>query len=212
MVMAAAVMPVTAAIGVGTTLLEKGFAKGIFISTLVFMLFVVALGLGAIGAIQEFTDKTAHFLFTKPRPRFYFVWIGWVVGCTEILAIALVNVLVGGITLAHYGKIPFGSVVFDLIKKQDVAPILIDALFIYSLTYSLTAVLRNGLKGLGASMGSLAILQALAVAIRMRWNVNVPLPPQPIGSLSQAISNLVWMLVALLLVFSAQLVVERVEI
>jgi len=211
LVIAAASTPITAAVGVGTSLME-GFGTTVLLPTLITMLFIVALGLGAIGAIQEFTDKTAHFLFTKPRSRAYFVWAGWAVGSIELLIIALVNLSAGWLTLVHYSKRPFGTVLFNALKKHDIADIVIYTLLIYSLTYSLTVVLRNGLKGLGASLGSLAILQCFAIAMRLRWNVNVPIPPQPIGSLPPAISNIIWILAALLFVFSAQLIVERVEI
>jgi ABC-type transport system involved in multi-copper enzyme maturation permease subunit len=211
LVIAAAAMPVTAVVGKGTNL-QEGFGPSVFLSTFVLMLFVVALGLGTISAIQEFTDKTSHFLFTKPRPRPYFVWAGWVVGCLEFLTIAFVNLFAGWLTLAHYSKNPSWSVLRALFKEQDVVGVLIYTLFIYCLTYSMTIVLRNGLKGLGASMGITFGLQATQIALRMRWNINVPLPPLPIGSLPIIVSNIVWIVVALLIVFAAQLVVERSEI
>jgi len=211
LVIGAAAIPITAAVGVGTSLVQ-GFGTTVFLPTFIILLFVVALGLGTIGAIQEFTDKTAHFLFTKPRPRAYFVWAGWAVGCIELLTIALVNLLAGWLTLAHYSQSPVRSVLFSSIKKQDIVGILIYTLFIYCLTYSLTAVLRNGLKGLGASMGITIGFQVIAAAIRVRWNIDVPLPPLPIGSLPIMISNVVWILVALLFVLGAQIVVERAEI
>jgi len=211
LVIAAAAMPVTAVVGKGTNL-QQGFGPGVFLSTFALMLFVVALGLGAIGAIQEFTDKTAHFLFTKPRPRRYFVWAGWVVGSGELLTIALVNLLAGWLTLAHYSENPSWSVLSGLLKKQDIVGVLTYTVFIYCLTYSMTVVLRSGLKGLGASMGITFGLQATQIALRMRWNIKVPLPPLPIGGLPIIVSTIVWVLVALLVVFAAQLVVERAEI
>jgi hypothetical protein len=176
------------------------------------MLFVVALGLGTICAIQEFTEKTTHFLFTKPRSRAYFVWSGWVVGCIELLTIALVNLSAGWLTLAHYSKSPFRSVLLGSVREQDIVGILIYTLYIYGLTYSMTVMLRNGLKGLGASMGITFGLQAIAIAIRLRWNVLFPIPPLPIQGLPLILSNIVWILVGLLLVFAAQIVIERVEV
>jgi ABC-type transport system involved in multi-copper enzyme maturation permease subunit len=211
LVMAAAAMPITALVSKGMNL-QEGFGPGAFLSTFALILFVVALGLGTIGAIQEFTDKTAHFLFTKPRPRFYFVWAGWVVGCAELLAIALMNLLTGWLTLAHYGKSPLWSVLFGLLKKQNIGGVLLYTLFVYCLTYAMTVVLRNGLKGLGASMGIIMGLAVIAAAIRARWQVDVPIPVEHIGSLPMVASNLIWISVALLFVFAAQLVVERAEI
>jgi len=211
LVLAASAMPVTALVSKGINL-QEGFGPGAFLSTFALILFVVALGLGTIGAIQEFTDKTAHFLFTKPRPRFYFVWAGWVVGCAELLAIALVNVLTGWLTLAYYGKTPLWSVLFGLLTKLDIAGVLIYTLFVYCLTYAMTVVLRNGLKGLGASMGIIIGLAMIAAAVRARWQVDVPIPVEHFGSLPIVASNLIWIFVALLFVFAAQLVVERAEI
>jgi ABC-type transport system involved in multi-copper enzyme maturation permease subunit len=211
LVMAAAAMPVTALVSKGMNL-QEGFGPGAFLSTFALILFVVALGLGTLGAIQEFTDKTAQFLFTKPRPRSYFVWVGWVVGCSELLAIAVINLLAGWLTLARYGKNPLWSVLFGLLTKLDITGVLIYTLFIYCLTYAMTVVLRNGLKGLGASMGIIFGLSMVAAAIRARWQVDVPIPVEHIGSLPMIVSNIIWVLVALLIVFAAQLAVERAEI
>jgi hypothetical protein len=73
-------------------------------------------------------------------------------------------------------------------------------------------MLRNGLKGLGASMGITFGLQVVAIAIRLRWNVLFPIPPLPIQGLPLILSNIVWILVGLLLVFAAQIVIERAEV
>jgi hypothetical protein len=93
---------------------------------------------------------------------------------------------------------------------------LLDPLFFclwaYCLTYSLTVLLRNGLKGLGASMGILFGLPLFAVAIRWRWHIKLPFPPEPIGSLPVAMSSIIWILVAMLFVLAAQLFVEWTEI
>jgi len=211
LVIAAGAMPITAVVCLGTHLVED-FGTTVFLPTFYLILIAVALGLGAIGAIQEFAEKTAHFLFTKPRSRAYFVWAGWAVGCGQLLVIALVNLSAGWVTLSRYSRSPFRSALFGPIKEQDIAGILIYALLVYGLTYSLTAVLRNGLKGLGASMGTIIGLQAFAAAIRVRWNIHVPIPPLPIGGLPLVISDIAWILVGLLFVFAAQLVVERAEI
>jgi ABC-type transport system involved in multi-copper enzyme maturation permease subunit len=208
---ASAALPVAGAVGVGANLIG-GFGATVVVPTTLFILFVMALGLGTISAIQEFTDKTAHFLFTKPRTRTYFVWSSWAVGCAELMVIGLLTLSVGWLTTAHYSKSPLRSVLITSIPKQDIARLFIYALFIYSLTYCLTAVLRNGLKGLGASIGSLAGYQGLAFAIHLKWNVTPPILPLPIGSLPPLISNLVWIFGALLFVVAAQLAVERAEI
>lgn len=206
-VISAATTPVSAALIVGTGL-HDGFGRSIFISTVAFILLVVALGLGAIGAVQEFTDKTAHFLFTKPRSRAYFVWAGWAVGCIEFLVIILVNLLSGWLTVAHYSKVPVRPAFVGLFKMQDIG-LIISTLILFSLTYSMTAVLRNGLKGLGASLGTVMLFQAVANAMRLRWNFDII---QLIGKLPLLVSSAGWVVLALLFVFAAQLVVARAEI
>ena len=208
---AAIVMPVAAVVCLGTGLIEE-FGVDAFQSTLGLILMAVALGLGAIGAIHEFGDKTAQFLFSKPRSRAYFVWASWAVGASELLAVALVYFLAGWMTLAHYSKNPFHSAVFGSVTTGQIVEDVITALYAYSITFSLTAVLRNGLKGLGASMGMVFGLPLFAIAVRWRWHINVPIPPDAIGSLSLMVSRIIWMFVALFLVFAAQMIIERAEL
>jgi hypothetical protein len=61
-------------------------------------------------------------------------------------------------------------------------------------------------------MGILFGFPLFAVAIRWRWHIDLPFPPNSIGSLPLAISSIIWILVAMLFVLAAQLVVERTEI
>jgi hypothetical protein len=211
LIIAAAVIPVTALVCTGTGLMHD-FGRDAASSTFGLLMTVITLGLGAIGAIHEFADKAVHFLFTKPRSRAYFVWVGWAVGCMEVLAIAVVNLSAGSLTLALYGKGPFWPALFGALNAFNLVNVFIYGVFVYGQTYSLTAVLRNGLKGLGASLGATTGLWAFAAAMRARWDVHVPIPADRIGSLPMAVSNGVWILVALLFVFGAQLVVERAEI
>jgi hypothetical protein len=211
LIIAAIVMPVAAVVCLGTQLVED-FGTTAFSTTFALILMAVALGLGAIGAIHEFADKTTHFLFTKPRSRAYFVWAGWAVGFAELMAIATVNLFAGWATLSRFTKNPSHSPIFGSMTAHMLLDPLIFCLWAYCLTYSLTVLLRNGLKGLGASMGILFGFPLFAVAIRWRWHIDLPLPPNAIGSLSLAISSIIWVLVAMLFVLAAQFVVERTEI
>jgi hypothetical protein len=208
LIIAAIVMPVAAVVCVGTHLVED-FGTTAFSTTFGLILMAVALGLGAIGAIHEFAENTAHFLFTKPRSRAYFVWVGWAVGFAELLAIASVNFLAGWVTLSRYSKNLSHSAFYGSMTLLEPS---ILCLWAYCLTYSLTVLLRNGLKGLGASMGILFGFPLFAVAIRWRWHIVLPFPPIPIGGLPLSISNIIWILAAMLFVLAAQLVVERTEI
>lgn len=119
LIIAAIVMPVAAVVRLGTHLVED-FGTTAFQSTFGLILMAMAFGLGAIGAIHEFAEKMAHFLFTKPRSRAYFVWTGWAVGFAELLAIAAVNFLAGWITLSRYSKNPFHSTLNDSMNAQSI--------------------------------------------------------------------------------------------
>ncbi|HKN76574.1 MAG TPA: hypothetical protein VJW94_15450 [Candidatus Acidoferrum sp.] len=212
LIIAAIVMPVAAVVSLGSHLVED-FGPSAFLSTFGLILMAVALGLGAIGASHEFAENTAHFLFTKPRSRAYFVWVGWAVGFAELMAVAAVNFLAGWATLAHYSKNPFHSTLNGSLAAQNFLDPLISCIWVYCLTYSLTALLRNGLKGLGASMAIVFGLPFFAAAVRWRWHIELPLfPGLPLGSLPLAISNIIWILIAMLFVLAAQLIVERTEI
>ncbi len=213
-IIAAVIMPVAALVSVGTKLLEQ-FGTSAFLSTFGLFGMLSSLALGTLVASEEFADKTVQFLFSKPRSRAYFVWTGWAVGCLELLLIALVNLSAGWLTLSRYAN-PFHSTLFGSTTGHDIVTNIIDSLilflFVYCLTFALTALLRNGLKGLGASMAIAFGLPYFAMAVRWRWKVDVPIPTNHIGALPLVISNGVWILVALLFVLAAQLVVERTEI
>lgn len=205
-------MPLTAfANHGGTAILDAG--RLAFQNTFAMIVTAVAYALATICAIQEFTDKTAHFLFTKPRSRAYFVWASWMVGFAELLIVAAVNLLVGWRVLAYYGVSAFTDTqVRALVSPQQFVEAAVYACFAYALTFTLAAILRNGLKGLGASLGLLAGMVGIADALHMRWKIDLPLPPQQIGHLPVALSECVWVIVALLFVWLAQTVVERAEI
>ena len=188
-----------------------------FQNTFMMVVTAVAYALATICAIQEFTDKTAHFLFTKPRSRSYFVWMSWLVGFTELLTVAAVNLFIGWRVLAHFGVRAFSDAGpqtqdWNLVSPQKFVEAAVFACFAYTLTFALAAILRSGLKGLGASLGLLTGTVGVSAELQMRWRINLPLPPQQIGHLSVALSECAWVMLALLFVLAAQLVVERAEI
>ena len=210
LIVALIVMPVSVMV-LGTGLLtDSGLAA--VSSTLFLITSLMALGLGALGASEQFDDRTVHFLYTKPRRRAYFVWVNWGVGCAELSVVAVVNILVGWVVLVRYAKTSAKVGLWELVHGQPVAGILIYCLLIYCLTYSLTAMLRNGLRGLGASIVGASLCQAVAILLRARWQLRVPMPAEQIGSLPPVISGIIWTLLALSFVLAAQLVVERAEV
>jgi hypothetical protein len=210
-IIAAAAMPVAAAVSTGTHLIEQ-FGTMAFRTTFATLLVIVALALGAIGAIQEFAEKTTHFLFTKPRSRAYFVWVSWTIGCAELLAIGGMNFASGWLTLARYSSRPFHSYLFGSIGGEELAKAVIMGVFVYALTYALTAALRSGLKGLGASFLIMTGLNGIVIGVQIRWNVHLPMPSEQIAHLPIVASNAAWIAIALLFVLAAQMVIERAEI
>ena len=204
-------MPFTALVTHGgTAILDAGAIA--MQNTFIPVVTAIAYALATICAIQDFTDKTAHFLFTKPRSRTYFVWTSWAIGLAELLLVAGVNFLAGWVVLAHYGVSPFKTALTADVTPQHYEEAVVYACFAYALTFTLAVVFRNGLKGLGASLGLMAGMVGVVEAIHMHWNIWLPVPPQQIGRLPFAWSEAVWLAVALCFVFAAQVVVERAEI
>lgn len=181
-------------------------------STLFLITSLMAIGLGALAASEQFGDKTVQFLYTKPRRRAYFVWVNWAVGCVELLFVALVDLLVGWFVLVRYIGNPVRIGLWELVSRQSIIGTLIYCLLLYCLTYSLTAILRKGIYGLGASVITISFLQAAAIVLRSRWQIHAPIPPEPIGALSPFVSKILWTTLALSFILGAQYVVERTEI
>jgi len=181
-------------------------------STFSLIVTVVACAVATVCSIPEFTEKTAHFLFTKPRSRAYFVWMSCLIGFLELLLVGGVNLFIGWLVLAHY-RVRFFSAAgpFDNTPQAYVKAAML-AVLVYALTYALAVILRNGLRGLGASLGTLAGFSGVVETVQLRWNVRLPLPAQQIAKLPLAASELIWLLVALSFVWAAQSVVERAEL
>ena len=210
LVVALIVMP-TSVVVLGTGLLTDSGPAAVS-STLFLVTSLMALAVGALGASEQFGDRTIHFLYTKPRRRAYFVWVNWALGCAELGVVAVVNILIGWAVLSRYAKTRADVGLWGLLNGQPIAGILIYCLLLYCLTYSLTAMLRNGLRGLGASIVGASFCQAFAILLRARWQVRVPIPAEQIGPLSPLISGMIWTVLALSFIFATQFVVERAEI
>ena len=210
LIVALIVMPASV-LTLGTRLLMNSGPASVS-STLFLITSLMAFGLGALGASEQFGDKTVHFLYTKPRRRAYFVWVNWTLGCIELGVVALVNIVVGWVVLVRYARGPEKVGLWKLVEGQPVVEILIYCLLLYCLTYALTAMLRKGLYGLGASIIGVSFCQATAILLRARWHIHAPIPGEQIGPLSPFISEITWVLLALSFVLATQLVVERSEI
>jgi hypothetical protein len=208
LIIAAALMPVIAAFSAGTHFMEE-FGRTAFSSAQASILMGMGLWLGVIAALHGFDEKTVHILFTKPRRRASFLWMGWAVGCAELLAVGLVNLFSGWLTLSRYTS---QLSISEIVGSNDYATFCVMSVFTYSLTYAFTAVLRNGVNGLGASLGCGIAYDVFALTARLRWNIHLPFPLEQVGSLPPGISNLVWMSIGMCFVLAGQLVVERAEV
>jgi hypothetical protein len=70
-----------------------------------------------------------------------------------LLVIGLVNLFAGWLTLSVYSNHRSSFTILGSVAVQDFAFPFVLSLLTYSLTYASTAVLRNGVSGLGACMG-----------------------------------------------------------
>lgn len=207
----AAAMPVTALISTGTGLM-RDFSSVTAVSTFGFLMTGVALALGTIAAIHQFSGRAIHFLFTKPRSRAYFLWCAWMLGCAELLAIAFAYLASAVITVALYKSGSLGANLLASLSQFDVVKITIYGIFLLGLTFSLTAIFGDGLKGLGASLMTMTSIWWLAAGLRARWNLDLAVPAQRIGHLPMTVSYVIWILLTLSFIFAAQLALERADI
>ncbi len=199
----AATLPVATILARGTGVVEPIDSRAAM-STLLGM--GTSLGLGALMASEEFAQDTISFLFSRPRKRAYFVWMGWVVGGIELLLIVFVNMCAAWVTLTHFHAAVPGPVSVERIFEA-----LTLFLFVYSLTFTLTAMLGSGLKGLGASMACIFGWSLFALALEVKWKIHCPVPTERLWTLPIAISNAIWIATAMLFVVFAQVALERWE-
>ncbi len=172
--------------------------------------------LGSAGLGEEFAERTADFLLTRPRRRKYWVWICWSVGLCELGAIVFLAVVVTfGILTYLTGHIHTWWLLGTIL------PLTVGGAVIYGLTYFLTIVSRSGQQGLRYSMGISAIALLLPAPVRYYWKVSIP---SIMGFMSTACESVVrasvafptgalvlWTVVALAFPIAAQLVLERME-
>jgi hypothetical protein len=175
------------------------------------------LVVGSSGLGEEFKDKTLDFLLVRPRPRRYWVWMGWWEGVWELSLMILLTV---GAT--------FGTLVYLTGQVQTwwplaaVLPLALGGAVTHGLTYFMTLLARSGRQGLSYGFGILFIDLLLPVALAYYWKINFPSVwgfimaackwftsasgTFPAGSL------LLWAVIALAFPFAAQLVLQRAEV
>lgn len=152
--------------------------------------------LGASGAGDEFERGTLPFLATRPRPRNYFVWTGWVVGAGELLVLLATGMGVAFTVLIHFSVTGMRQLPLSYFRHRPPSDygwgwfvkffgwhmvglfflLWIIGLVCYSLAYLLTLIARSRPNGVAFAIGlSIAYLVA-AYVLRYYAHVHIPTP------------------------------------
>jgi ABC-type transport system involved in multi-copper enzyme maturation permease subunit len=181
------------------------------------------LGLGASGIGEEFEQGTVEFLLTRPRRRRYFVWTGWATGAAALFIMIALDVLASFVTLAYATEFAANWKLLVVI-----VPLFVFGAVVYSLTYFMTALLKNGRAGLSTSLGLFVLYCLLPVALNLPWvvdflhrRINLPTPVDVLlaskwatlpGAHFPLVTTVGWCLVALAFPLAAQFFFERAEV
>jgi ABC-type transport system involved in multi-copper enzyme maturation permease subunit len=193
--------------------------------TLGFMIVGFAgLGLGASGVGEEFEQGTVEFLLTRPRRRRYFVWTAWATGAAALFIMVALDVLGSFATFVYVTESPS-----NWRMPVMIVPLFVPGAVVYSLTYFMTALLKNGRAGLSTSLGLFVLYCLLPVALNLPWvvdflhrRIDLPTPVDVLAGASKwatipgahfpLVTTLGWCLVALAFPLAAQFFFERAEV
>ncbi len=175
------------------------------------------LGLGASGPGEEVTQGTSEFLLTRPRPRNYFVWVGWAMAVAELFVILCMTVLTTFAILIFITRS-----IYTWRFLSVLVPLFILGTVVLSLTYFMTTVARSARVGLVLSLG-LVLLGLIGPAGFRAWSKTDIPSPMDLMSATEWIINYstgsfhfrlmaAWSLVALAFPVAAQLIFERAEV
>lgn len=176
------------------------------------------IGSRSIGT--EIGGGNGDFVMTRPKPRKYFIWSGWVVGVVEILAIVAITALFKQ-GLLYYEDGPFWRTLPAAIVDIPVllASVTVFTLVIYSTTYFASILTRKSGAAIGIGLGFCIAYQT--IVNRLDWPAsNLPdmlvVPYKPLRGeyvRGNAIHDLIpWIVFVFLLPLLAQLFFERSEI
>jgi len=174
------------------------------------------LGLGASGIGGEFEQGTVEFLLTRPRRRRYFVWAGWVTGAAALFITVALAVLCSFATLVYVMKSPS-----NWRMPVMIVPLFVFGAVVYSLTYFMTALVKNGRAGLTLSLGIIVLDLLLPVVVHLGWRIDLPSPLDVLvgsrwatvrGAHFPVAATLGWCLVALAFPLATQFLFERAEV
>jgi ABC-type transport system involved in multi-copper enzyme maturation permease subunit len=191
---------------------------------------VMGFTTGSNSAGADIGNGTGDFLLTRPRPRKYFVWAGWIAGIAEIFALIAFTAL-AVFASATWATGPVWRQISDPshfgFDDQHIAHlplvfamVLLTAAVVFGLTYSLTIFFRNGQRGVivslailfGYSIGS-SILKAWAGISLPTLNLdNSSFGPNSPWYQSPLLHIVGWTLVALAFPVAAQVIFERKDV
>jgi ABC-type transport system involved in multi-copper enzyme maturation permease subunit len=181
------------------------------------------LGLGASGVGEEFAQGTAEFLLTRPRRRRYFVWTAWATGAAALFIIIALAVVASFVPVAYVVKSAGNWKLLAMI-----VPLFVFGGVVYSLTYFMAALMKNGRAGLSLSLGLIVLDLLLPVAVQLPWviallhrRINLPSFADVLqasawttipGAHFPVMTTVAWSLVALAFPLASQLLFERAEL
>lgn len=169
------------------------------VATAVLMIPLAGFVLGALGVGAEFEKGTLNFLLTHPRSRRFFLWMSWLVGAAELLALVVVCQL--QFTAAHDRAI-------GLRTLRTVVLVFTLALVIYSVTFLMTTLTRSSRKGTSLGVAVCVGYGGLHLWLQLWYGIKIPL----FWDLSQVAGQMIfpvgyifgWLSVTLALVLAAQ--------
>ena len=174
---------------------------------------IVGLVLGASGVGAEFGIGTLPFLVTLPRRRRYFVWVNWLTGAAQLLALFVVSVGVAFWSLLFVT----GSV--GSWRLLAIIPLTFTiALATYGLAYLMTVLTRSSQNGLVSAIVLGIGCNASAGVVSHLWKINLPslaglLRFYKMGGESFPLGAMVeFLLIAMAFPFAAQLLFEHAEV
>jgi hypothetical protein len=185
--------------------------------------------IASIGAGKNLGEDGGSFLFTRPRPRAWFLWNDWGFAVAQIASIILLTNLMVGLLIARILKVVFRQAHFDQgnALQLSVSMLLIGVgvlLFsglVYSVTYFSTIVLKRAV-GIMLGAGILAGYVILDGLLHHYYSIHLPsLIPNlfqfehhtPIALADHlGISLAARAVVMLLFPLTAQVIIERSEI
>ncbi len=181
------------------------------------LILICGLVLGSAGLGKEFDKQTVGFLFTRPRRRRYWVWVGWSAGVFELAIIALVGVgLTSGLLTFLTGHFYTWRVLAAFLGLT------VGGAVSYSLTYFMAVVTRSGLQGLGYAMGILFVAILVPGMTAHFWRIYLPSLWDFMDTTCEWAAAVVssfpfsvlilWSIVALAFPLAAQALVERADV